>query len=543
MSQAIKTPYLPASTSLVANITATLMVVAGIYLTFSGLCYIDPGQDELYQALCVRGYADSPLAMLTFRIGALWCEIFGDRLLALRGLMSLCHLTSIGLGCAYFYHRTHKMIPCAFLFMLLSGMLTYTAMFIYNWDTGAYPFIVLSLLATLYYMSAKTPVAAAFIGISSALMVLSRIPTICILPLFPVIIVRTALKSGSVRRPSVIITRDLLTGIVAFVLTATITIMLMCGMETYIRSWNPDNIITGHTSLSDYLGRLVELGIPNLLLWGVTGLLYLASWLIVKFRQTLFAIIASIFSIIAIVAVASVLLNKIDAPTADFGIAQGTLVITLLYLPLRHRFIDPATACPSDRLWTIVAFSLVAAVGSNGIAERPLALPLIPIICAYIYPYRNLTISCYFIIMMLLTLKMSLGITRNNRETHQLTTSLERFEGLKFSKQAMQLWKPIIATVNTLQAEGHTVRFWGLYKYHFQYAFNSDCTRTHNLYHYDEEIPEIRSAVVNELSESDAVIFRGDMRWDRPCMKTIDELIKLGFRPVRISDEYSLLLK
>ena len=87
MSQTINIPNHPASTSLVANITATLMVMAGIYLAFSGLRYIDPGQDELYQALCVRGYADAPLAMLTFRIGALWCEIFGDRLLALRSLI------------------------------------------------------------------------------------------------------------------------------------------------------------------------------------------------------------------------------------------------------------------------------------------------------------------------------------------------------------------------------------------------------------------------------------------------------------------------
>ena len=317
----------------------------------------------------------------------------------------------------------------------------------------------------------------------------------------------------------------------------------MCGMETYIRSWNPGNIITGHTSASDYLGRLVELGIPNLLLWGVTGLLYLASWLIVKFRHTLFDIVASIFSIITATAAASLLINVIDAPTADFGIAQGTLLITLLYLPLRRRFIDTSTECPTARLWVIAAFSLVAAVGSNGIAERPLALPLIPIACAYIYPYMNLTISCYFIILMLLTLKMSLGITRNNRDTHQQSIPVARFEGLKLSRQAMQLWQPVISTVRTLQAEGRTVRFWGLYKYHFQYAFNSDCTRTHNLYHYDENIPEIRSEVVNELSESDAVIFRGDMRWDRPCMATIDELIKLGFRPVVISEEYSLLLK
>ncbi|WP_289762950.1 hypothetical protein [uncultured Duncaniella sp.] len=543
MSQTINIPNHPASTSLVANITATLMVLAGIYLAFSGLRYIDPGQDELYQALCVRGYADAPLAMLTFRIGALWCEIFGDRLLALRSLMALCHLTSIGLGCTYFYHRTHKIIPCAFLFMLLSGMSTYTAMFIYNWDTGAYPFIVICLLATLYYMSAKTPAAAAFVGISSALMVLSRIPTICILPIFPVIIVRTALKSADKCKASSIITRDILIGIISFAVTATITIMLMCGMETYIRSWNPGNIITGHTSASDYLGRLVELGIPNLLLWGVTGLLYLASWLIVKFRHTLFDIVASIFSIITATAAASLLINVIDAPTADFGIAQGTLLITLLYLPLRRRFIDTSTECPTARLWVIAAFSLVAAVGSNGIAERPLALPLIPIACAYIYPYMNLTISCYFIILMLLTLKMSLGITRNNRDTHQQSIPVARFEGLKLSRQAMQLWQPVISTVRTLQAEGRTVRFWGLYKYHFQYAFNSDCTRTHNLYHYDENIPEIRSEVVNELSESDAVIFRGDMRWDRPCMATIDELIKLGFCPVVISEEYSLLLK
>lgn len=543
MQHTIHMPHIPASSSPASSIIAILVAIAGICIPFAGLGYIDPGQDELYQALCVRGYEDSPLAMLTFFIGNLWCRLFGDTLIALRCLMVICHLTSIGLGCAYFYHRTHRAVSCALLFMLLSAMSTFTAMFIFNWDTGAYPFIVLCFFATLYYMSAETPVAAVLMGASCALMVLSRIPTICILPLFPIVIIHKTRRSTHRDMLRAVTLRDILFCLCAFIVTAIAVIGLMCGLGAYIASWNPDNIITGHGSISDYFGRLIDLGIPNLLLWLVAGFLYLSASLIVRVRQTLSGIITAIFAIIAAVAIAALMVNRINAPTADFGLAQGTLAITLLYLPVRRRFIDPSTTCPAAELWLVAVFSLIAAVGSNGMAERPLALPFIPVACAYLYPYRNTAIKCFFVMLTLLALKTSTGIIYHNYHSHRHRTGISRLDHIRLSDEAARLWNPVTEAVKALRTEGRTVRFWGLYKYHFQYAFNSDCTLTHQLYHYDETDPQLLGKVVSELSEADAVIFRGDKRWGKPCPLTVNTLISLGYRPMVISDDYTVLVR
>lgn len=125
--------------------------MAGILIPLSILFFDAPERDECYQALSVLDYQNSPLAPLTFAGGYLWLHIFGVTMLNLRILGLLCHMTAIGIGCWFFYRKTGDRFWSAFMFMTLMTASQVWAMHIYNWDTGCYPFAMLTLVSSVAF--------------------------------------------------------------------------------------------------------------------------------------------------------------------------------------------------------------------------------------------------------------------------------------------------------------------------------------------------------------------------------------------------------
>lgn len=175
-------------------VLTAFFVVAGIGLLFLKMPLLDPWQDEFFQALNVRAFDCSPIAMLSFFIGHAWCEAFGDNIFNIRLLTCICLLVSNAMGVVYFYRKTHDGVIASFLFMTVCSLSTHCTLYHYGWDIGAYPFIVLTLLATLNYVERKTLWSIVLVGLTSALMVLSRIPTLVVLPMLLAIIIWRNLK-------------------------------------------------------------------------------------------------------------------------------------------------------------------------------------------------------------------------------------------------------------------------------------------------------------------------------------------------------------
>lgn len=518
------------------NIALTLLFLAvGIILPFAPLGLIDPGQDECYQALSVRGYESSPLAMLTFYIGNLACSLFGDSLLTLRRLMAACHLLSIGLGCAYLYSKSRDALVSSFLFMVMSAMSTHCTMTIYGWDTGAYPFIVLTLIATLFYISRGNIVSLILLGFSTSLMILARIPTAAILPFYLLIIVwrnrNVRLKGRNYVNKTMREFRDMLTLFLSIIIATVLITHLTFGIENYINAWKPDNIITGHSDIHDYLERILTLAPAALKLWGVVLLMALAGFIIAHLSggKALTALKFIIFA--GALAGAIIAVREINSTTADFGLAQGLLLAVLLYIPVKNICFGAGIPCPSSLLWTVVLFSLLAAVGSNGIVERPLALPLIPIAATAVYPCRNGMLKWLFILAFCLSLKINIGRFVHLYRDQTYSIDAPALDGIRLSNNAYSWLMPVGQTIDSLHAKEKSVGYLGLLKYHLYYIFSDETPALLQIYHYDETRLADLNRAVGELSKADAVIILTNPDYDSNSYEvTANTLQSKGFK-------------
>ena len=78
-------------TPLKQGILASAIIVSATLLPFLLVPYEDFRYcDETYQAYCCAHYERAYLGMLSFYIGNIWMKLFGETLIALRVLLTLC---------------------------------------------------------------------------------------------------------------------------------------------------------------------------------------------------------------------------------------------------------------------------------------------------------------------------------------------------------------------------------------------------------------------------------------------------------------------
>lgn len=219
---------------------AAIMLCLTVIIAFTGLSSYSILADETYQALCCKDYQNSPLAMMIFYIGNKWMALFGDDLLSLRILSRLCILIAIGIGGGYLWKKTNNILLTSAICMLSATFANLGDMSFYNWDTGAYPVAALGTLVLLLYIDRASLLRLMILGFLTGVMTAFRVPLIAFMGIIAIVLI---VENGILAaiKPFALYTLMVIIGLSA-------SAVLMTGsIQCYIDSFNPDNIISGHT--------------------------------------------------------------------------------------------------------------------------------------------------------------------------------------------------------------------------------------------------------------------------------------------------------
>lgn len=366
-------------------ILACLLAAIGVAAALSGITSFMPVCDEAYQALCVRHYTEAPLAMLSFWTGNCWTAVFGDTLVALRVLMGLCYIVSIAIGCIFLYRRTRALLFSSFTFALMCIAVPFSTLYLYGWDAGAYPFMTLFAIVFIRYIERPGAGRAFVMGIIAALMALSRIPTLAVLPVVAVMIIICRRNGEGIDWRKAV--TDCAAGLGGFAIAAAVTICIISGgdFSLYIDSWRHENIINGHFEPGRLEWRWKDCSRRVFLGYYPMLLAFAAAVYVTKLQRK---VLANVLFALAAVSVASLMLIKTFTFIDDYavGILQGMLAALFLLPVLYHCTHTTPAGVNTKMLCALATCSLTAGVGSDGFPERPMAISIIPMVCACLYP-------------------------------------------------------------------------------------------------------------------------------------------------------------
>lgn len=382
---------------------AALSVILGSFALFAFNNLSTPNTDELYQTLSVKHYSDSPLAMLTFWIGNIWTRIFGFSILSLRNLLSTEQLITVGIATYWLWRHTRNIRLCAAAFLLTCVLFRTSTYFLYNWDAGAYIFDTAALILILSTIANPKPYKFLLCGAALTLVAMARIPTASFIPCAFVILWLACRHKGIPSR----LLLDVAGGMtLCFLFVSTV----MCGSPSaYCRAFAPENIISGHSPLSDtsyllYRLRLIVSTTPAkwfpalgcALLPIVMAKCSRSASVIIIVTWTLASLLL-IFSFDYAFTLASIWLGM-DAP---IGIA------ILLAIPTAWLFIGKIWTlryCLRLELWACALFMSCVIVGSDAFIERlNSAFMLLPAL-AIVWPATKGTLRKYIKLMLILSL-------------------------------------------------------------------------------------------------------------------------------------------
>lgn len=479
------------------NLLVVLCILGGILITIPGILLQSAGNfDEAYQTLSVRFYQDSPLALLTFYIGNIWNRIFGDTLLNLRILQLLCHFVSIGIGCLIFYKMTSRKVMAAVLFMVLYASSQVMSMYLYGWDTGTYPFAMLCMALTFAYVRRPSNLLASLIGVTAALFIASRIPAIVIIPCIMAFIAK-------VRDSRMSMMIDLVCFTVSMLISLIIVVFIIYGsFEGLIHSWDPDNVITGHSidQYNRHFIRIMEI-VPRLVTENFISLACLVAGTVtvrVK-REKIFVLSLLAFA----VSVITLSLLSILNIRIFWGAWLLIFVIVLFYHPLVGFFyerIGGDRRCGYNKtlLWVILVFVVVPIIGSDSLMERFMVIPMIPVALTLCYKsvHRYILPVASFMMVSVMTMTIAKDAVWLYERTCWGGTISPRLAGIS-QNHIVHTMDDIKGAVEKLKAEGRSYTFIGLSKYLGAYVADPDCLYNFQHFHYldfekDKEMYERR---------------------------------------------------
>ena len=504
-----------------------LLVAFGIVYPFLDIPWHRWTRDDCYQALSCRDYVRQPIAMLSFYIGHLWTSLFSDSLLSLRRLMAVSYILSIGAGCLWFYRHTRAALAAAAWFAALMVMVPACSLFLFGWDVAAYPFTVLALLAALRFLHAPDVRSSIFLGASLALLTLARVPAgvsaICALILIKWLAPKNPHPSSLVPRPSSLaphprslVPRPSSLAPLAFLLTASILILLMGGFSQYFHAWAPDNIINNHYSIRPYLARILTLSPYILTAYGCGAAALLFSMLFFRIRKGRGSSLAKAAVLFGGFAVPLCLALMVPwTVSAVFGIPQFILLALLFYLPFYNLTHDSRRPVSWTFLLTVIAFALVPAVGSDGMVERPLCLPLIPVAAVAVWRYRPralwLTVGILALCAVAVRGQEYLERLKEEGEISMRSIPSPHFAGVHTLDST---WLEVSDMVVEARADGSSVAFAGTPdRFIPMYAFSDTCPASLQLFDFDADSPSQLDLVLSDIGNADKVfIFRDNAK-------------------------------
>lgn len=457
-------------------------------------------QDECYMALCCRYYTDQPMAMLTFYVGWLWMQLFGDQVISLRLLATLCYFLATFFPVYYFYRRTRNLNWAVFIASVVLVVIECTQIKFYGWDAGVYVYESALLTLCMFYIDNPSKKKGILMGMVLALMVLARVPS----GVLGIPAVLWCAVAGARRRGynAAWIWGIVLRGMVTFVVTAVLVMCVMKGSPiAYLQSWVPDNIITGHGFRDMRYGYIC---------WMLYDLYFFEN----TYSFWNDAILAIIFllpfdsksrNVLGLILLSLVCWRRVVLHQTSllpwmciiFGLLLY-IIIRKIIARLRHGRVDDVKI-DLIQFAMIFIFAFVPVVGSDRILVRVTVFYSIPFIMVWLYPWRNGIIKWFLLFMTLPAMCYGVyGRVRDLERCQRMDDVLPYHRYILEYPDNPGYITPLKPVVARLEKEGKKFGSFGEFRYGPVYLFEKEKPYRLNTFH--NYYPEETEAVVRDLA-------------------------------------------
>lgn len=497
--------------------------------------------DELYQALCVARYKESPLGLLTYWTGNLWTSYFGFSLLNLRILASVEMLCAMGVSSAMLFRMTHNLKLTSFVFLLGCILLRTGTFYFYNWDTGSYLLSALALCTLVSFLEHETNWKLILLGFFIGLMTLARATSGIYLPLGMAIV---GFNGFSVRKRK--LTALHLTYIFAAWLSTVLlftTIILGSPLE-YLRLFRQGNVVSGHSPINDIhvlWGNLakVVINLPNTWLAGI-GTVFI-SLIIARLKNKPVAILFILIwlGFCFLLYYHSSLHSA--TPFIDLGMGAPIGIGLVLSAPVAALFhnnlkLDKTTVL---MIWACACMLICVTFGSDMFTKRTVTGFTVPVITGVLWRLKNYKELHRYVKTLLTTCFITFGslyamhfiIMTSNKEVFEECT-IEPFAGIRYRTEFYEAFKKSYPALLEANKEGLNYVYLGNH-YVNDILFGEGPALSLHDYHYELSQPEIwfsRKPIF--IDKINAVVYpTGDYTPD--FNQIIDDLKEEGFTEKR----------
>lgn len=351
-----------------------------------------------------------------------------------------------------------------------------------------------TLMAMLSYWDSNNIRALCLMGVTSALLTLSRIPDIAVLPIILVIIIVRQRKSIPILQHCVI-------GIIAFFITSCIvSLIIYGGIDTMLNAWDNKNIITGHTSLAHFMNGPKIHGPATVRMWLTPMMCILTGFVASKMHGVAFRKMITISIMLVLICFVCTYVVTPYCP----GIFQFVFFALCVLGWVYNHTHNTKKIYDSGAIWiTAVTVCIIPAIGSDIIVYRPVVIPAIPVLIAISYPYfkkiptpiiRIFTISIFIIFF---GIKMySLAVNRFPVVGGKTGLLMANYSDVDF-----------IRNING-QSHGKGTVHVGKLKYMYDYLTTDESGYRLHLFHYDKiSDSQIVQDIEQNLCNYDTIMF------------------------------------
>lgn len=537
----------------VKSIVCVIFGLSGIYLLFSNISYCEFMNDEYFQMLSCKDYTNAPLAMGTFFIGHIWCDLFGWTILSLRILARICIALSIGSACAYFLIKTRNWLLVSSIWLFCCLLATLSVFGIYNWDTGAYPSIAFGLIIMICYIANPCIFLAFFMGLACGIMTFVRLPfvTFIILCLAAAVLSNKTSKGFNTKLILIHCSLIIFTAIVIYLLAG----YAVCGsIKGFFAAFNSENLISGHNplDLSTVLWHIKQ-DFPYICIsWFCMFLcFYCARFLNIKDNLSIPRIL--VLSFLCMVSGWSVLrINAIalNYDTPLFGLGFPLIIITTFFLPF---FFSNAgnsyrsLSYSKVRTINILLFCavLILGIGSDIPFGRWNVTFILPISLALIIPSlssKGRSRIYYCLSLSTITMSAMWAYRSHAIKAEYLWPDEEYCSRGQIAVPAhdIKAWEEIDSVIKPRFKANKNVEVWGTFRYPIMVECDLKSIIPISLFHFGgiDMAMEYPGTINKEY-----IILSYDRINDRDNDPSIHSLIKYGFNEVYKSDNFSIMKK
>lgn len=532
-----------------------LLILIGICVLFSNrLYYSGFSADENYQALCVRDYKNSPLAIGVFYLGHLWTDAWGFSLLSLRLLCRACFLFSISVGSFFLFNQTKNFLLASVTFLICSILTDLGCFSFYNWDTGAYPFETLGVLAFIAYVRKQNLWRSIILGCACGVMTTARVPLLSTFLLaFALIIYCRNKNTGSSDR----LFYHIIIVFISMIITIGSFYLIITGsLEELRECLSMNNIITGHgTDFKDFASTYIwriEAFLPMVILSmiPITACLIASVVICKKHKISAWLICISVCFMInwSILRINALVHDTYIPPLFGIGLSLPLILSVIPFSPyfsrcLKHSDISEYSVSRSVKIQMLCYCGLIFlwGVGSDTPFQRwdsPVIIPFVvatawnscgnrfKILCKHWFPLIIITLTP-------IILYRSYAI---RDEFEWLSIPLLYRDNLPVMAEESDAWRDINGYVNSFDSQGLNYTFWGDLRYPMTLCYEHKPKFSIQQYHFSYS--DICTQIPN-LNKLDYIFLTSPSGEDRD--NAIKSLTENNFSIVKSKYSYALM--